>query len=225
MRLTTRLALVSATAAVVGACATEPPRPAAAPAANAPAPATQAAAAPAPSIPPMPPLPMASAAMLATHCTGCHGEDGASLGPASPSIGGLDKDYFIKTMRAFKNGKRHATVMGRIAKGYTDDEIKAMAGYFASKKWVPQAQATDAARVAQGRILHQKHCDKCHEDTSRATDEGGTILAGQWMPYLLSQIEDYASGKTPTQSKKYETVRSLAPEEVDALLQFYASQK
>lgn len=193
--------------------------------ADAPTPAAQAPAAQAPAIPPMPPLPMASAAMLATHCTGCHGDDGASLGPASPSIGGLDKDYFIKTMQAFKSGKRHATVMGRIAKGYTDEEIRAMAGYFASKKWVPQTQATDAAKVAKGRILHQKHCEKCHEDTSRASDEGGTILAGQWMPYLLFQIEDYATGKTPTQVKKYETVRSLTPEEVDALLQFYAGQK
>lgn len=189
-------------------------------AADAPAPAAKP-----PSPPPMPQLPMASAAMLAGQCTGCHGDDGASLGPASPSIGGIDKDYFIKTMQAFKNGKRHATVMGRIAKGYTDDEIKAMAGYFASKKWVPQAQATDAAKVAKGRILHQKHCDKCHEDNSRVTDEGGTILAGQWMPYLVFQMEDYTTGKTTTQIKKYETVRSLTPEEIDALLQFYVSQK
>lgn len=189
-------------------------------AADAPAPAAKP-----PPTPPMPPLPMASAAMLATHCAGCHGNDGASLGPASPSIGGLDRDYFIKTMQAFKSGKRHATVMGRIAKGYTDDEIKAMAGYFASKKWVPQAQATDAAKVAKGRILHQKHCQKCHEDNSRVTDEGGTILAGQWMPYLVFQMEDFATGKTTTQIKKYETIRGLTAEEIDALLQFYVSQR
>lgn len=188
-----------------------------------PAPPAPTVAKPAP-LPPIPSLPMASAAMLAGQCTGCHGDDGASRGPASPSIGGVDKEYFVETMQAFKNGKRHATVMGRIAKGYTDDEIKAMAGYFASKKWVTHAQQTDAAKVAKGSGLHKKHCEKCHEDNGRASDEGG-ILAGQWMPYLVFQMEDYSSGKTKMPDKMDKKVQALKPDEIDALIHFYVSQK
>jgi cytochrome c553 len=37
-------------------------------------------------------------------------------------------------MKAFKDGKREATVMHQIAKGFTDGEIAAMAAYFASQQ-------------------------------------------------------------------------------------------
>ena len=37
-------------------------------------------------------------------------------------------------MKAFKDGKREATVMHQFAKGFTDSEIAAMASYFASQR-------------------------------------------------------------------------------------------
>jgi cytochrome c553 len=37
-------------------------------------------------------------------------------------------------MKAFAAGQREATVMHQLAKGYTDDQIKAMAAFFASQK-------------------------------------------------------------------------------------------
>jgi cytochrome c553 len=37
-------------------------------------------------------------------------------------------------MNEFKNGKRPATVMHQLAKGYTDQQIELMAGYFAAQK-------------------------------------------------------------------------------------------
>jgi sulfide dehydrogenase cytochrome subunit len=199
------------------------PAASATPAAPAAAPPPGAAPA-APPLPPMPPLPMASAAMLAGQCTGCHGDGGASLGPASPTIGGINQEYFLETMAAFKSGKRHSTVMGRIAKGYTDDEIKAMAGYFAKQKWVTRAQKTDPAKVSKGAGLHKKNCEKCHEENGKISEDGG-VLAGQWLPYLVNQMEDYTSGKTKMPEKMDTKVKGLKPDEINALLHFYASQK
>jgi sulfide dehydrogenase cytochrome subunit len=197
-------------------------------AADAPAPAPAAPAAPAagapPPLPPMPPLPMASGTTLAGQCTGCHGTDGVSLGPASPSIAGINKEYFLETMQALKSGKRHATVMGRIAKGYTDDEIKAMADFFAAKKWATRRNVTDPAKVSKGQGLHNKHCEKCHEENGRVSEDGG-ILAGQWLPYLQFQMEDYVTGKTKMPEKMDKKVKGLKPADIDALLHFYASQK
>ncbi|MDT8384792.1 MAG: cytochrome c [Gammaproteobacteria bacterium] len=68
-------------------------------------------------------------AMLANPCAGCHGPDGASPGPIPP-LKGLPGSYIISAMQAFKTDQRQGTVMNRIAKGYTDEEIKLMAGYF-----------------------------------------------------------------------------------------------
>ncbi len=70
---------------------------------------------------------------IASTCMSCHGPGGKSLG-AVPSLAGLDKDYFVKSMKEFKAGTRTATIMKRHASGYTDAEFEAMGAYFASLK-------------------------------------------------------------------------------------------
>jgi sulfide dehydrogenase cytochrome subunit len=66
-------------------------------------------------------------------CAGCHGTDGVSKG-AAPSLKGLPQEHLESAMVMFKNGKRPGSIMPRIAKGYTDEQIKAVAAYFSSMK-------------------------------------------------------------------------------------------
>lgn len=68
-------------------------------------------------------------AMLANPCAGCHGTDGASPG-VIPPLKGLPSEYIVSTMKAFKADQRKGTVMNRIAKGYTDEEIELIASTF-----------------------------------------------------------------------------------------------
>lgn len=72
-------------------------------------------------------------AMLSISCAGCHGTDGNSPG-AMPSIAAKPADFIETALKEFGSGKRHSTVMGRHAKGYTDEEIKLIADYFADQK-------------------------------------------------------------------------------------------
>ena len=72
-------------------------------------------------------------AMLANPCGGCHGTDGASPGPIPP-INSMPGSYIATAMKDFKSGKRKGTVMGRIARGYTDEEIDLMAKHFGATK-------------------------------------------------------------------------------------------
>ena len=76
---------------------------------------------------------MASSVVLANTCFSCHGTDGASVG-AMPSIKGKPADFIEAQLTAFRDGRKQGTVMNRIAKGFTDDEIKALSRYFAAKK-------------------------------------------------------------------------------------------
>lgn len=100
------------------------------------------AQAPAPAaVPPPAPIPFAAANLtplgvraLAANCAACHGTNGVSAGGAVTGLAGADKDYFVAQMKAFKEGKREATLMHQIAKGYSDAEIAAMAGFFATQK-------------------------------------------------------------------------------------------
>jgi cytochrome c553 len=87
-------------------------------------------------------LPLSSAAQdmaagrnLAAGCAICHGTLGKPA-PGAPLIplAGLPQDHIATQMRAFRDGKRPATVMHQIAKGYTDAQIDAMAAWFAAQK-------------------------------------------------------------------------------------------
>ena len=71
--------------------------------------------------------------LLAANCANCHGPDGRSQG-GMPALAGLTKPYIAEQMRDFKSGKRAATIMHQLAKGYTDAEIDALAAYFSSLK-------------------------------------------------------------------------------------------
>jgi cytochrome c553 len=64
--------------------------------------------------------------LLSLSCAGCHGPGGHSPGPI-PSIHGRTQASLAETMRAFRADQRPATVMNRIAKGYSDVEIDALA--------------------------------------------------------------------------------------------------
>ena len=69
----------------------------------------------------------------ASSCSGCHPAS-ASVGTPVPRLNGRDAAQITTAMTEFRTGKRPATVMDRIAKGFTDDETKAIAAYFAAQK-------------------------------------------------------------------------------------------
>jgi cytochrome c553 len=69
----------------------------------------------------------------ASSCSGCHPAS-ASVGTPVPRLNGRDAAQITTAMTEFRTGKRPATVMDRIAKGFTDDETKAIATYFAAQK-------------------------------------------------------------------------------------------
>jgi cytochrome c553 len=72
-------------------------------------------------------------AYLAANCANCHGTAGVSPS-ALPPLAGLSKAYLVEQMRAFRDGKRSATIMHQLAKGYTDQQVELMGEYFARQK-------------------------------------------------------------------------------------------
>lgn len=76
---------------------------------------------------------MASPTVLANTCFSCHGNEGNSVG-AMPSIKGKPAQYISAMLEAFRSGAKKGTVMNRIAKGFTSEEIQTLSKYFAGKK-------------------------------------------------------------------------------------------
>jgi cytochrome c553 len=84
------------------------------------------------------PLPAAaqegSARSLAATCAACHGTNGHSVTTEVTSLASLPKEVIVQRLQEFRAGKRPATVMHQLAKGYTDQQIELIAGYLAGQK-------------------------------------------------------------------------------------------
>jgi len=171
-----------------------------------------------------------SASMLANTCAGCHGTNGNSQGPATPSLAGASKDYLIEVMEYYKTGERASTIMGRIAKGYTKEEIERIADFFSKQAFVPaKGQEFDSGLAKKGAKLHDKYCEKCHADGGSSSEDDAGILAGQWTPYLKHTLADMMSGKSHMPKKMKKKLKKLHEKAgdagIDQLFNFYASKK
>ena len=157
-----------------------------------------------------------TAAMMANTCAGCHGTDGKSVGPASPNLAGISEAYFIESMEGFKSGERPATIMDRIAKGYTEKQVESMASVFAALPVYKAKQTTE---------IYEKSCSKCHDEGGALPDDDSGILAGQWLPWLQYSMEDYLAEHREMPKKMKKQVKKLDDAQLQAVLHYFASQQ
>lgn len=166
--------------------------------------------------------------LLAVSCAACHGTDGSSIGAATPTIASLSPEYFVDSMIAYKTETRPSTVMGRIAKGYSDAEIDKLAEYFEGKPFERPGQAVDQAKADAGKGLAKKYCESCHEEEGKV-GEGVGVLAGQRLPYMQFSVTDFLSGRRAMEKRQKQKFDALLADQgrdaFDAILHYYASVK
>jgi sulfide dehydrogenase cytochrome subunit len=162
-------------------------------------------------------------------CGMCHGTDGNSPNSTIPSIAAITPEYFIHTMDAYKNNGRQSDMMKNFVHSLSKDDIDKLATYYAKQTFKPRKQEFDPAKAEQGKKLHYKYCEKCHENGGRITENNYGILAGQWVPYLRQAIKDYLDKKrrvNPMMITKLEKLKKAAGDEgVEQLLHYYASEQ
>lgn len=69
----------------------------------------------------------------AAACANCHGTNGSAQ-PGNEPLAGASKDEMLKKLRDFRSGAKPATIMHQLSKGYTDEQLEAIAGWFAAQK-------------------------------------------------------------------------------------------
>jgi sulfide dehydrogenase cytochrome subunit len=173
------------------------------------------------------------------NCDGCHGADGVSQWGDMPTIAGIDAFTQSDALFVYRDGDRPCaesdyrtgdtsrapTTMCAVAADLSDEQIEAIADHYSALSFVPAPQAFDAALAEQGAAIHKAECDRCHSDGGSNVDDEASILAGQWMPYLRQSFADYESGERPQDRKMQEKMDPLSAEDVEALLNYYASQQ
>jgi sulfide dehydrogenase cytochrome subunit len=181
----------------------------------------------------------AAAAAPDEACADCHGKDGASTEADVPVIGGVSEAYLNDAMAAYRDSKRPCaesayragdkkrpkTDMCKIAAKLSADETAAVATALAGKPFVKVKQKFDAARAATGKKVHDAACEKCHSEGGALADDDAGVLAGQPMAYLKDTFAQYTKGARPQPEKMKVKFNALKPDELEALLHYYASQQ
>jgi sulfide dehydrogenase cytochrome subunit len=172
-------------------------------------------------------------------CVFCHGQGGASKDSSIPIIGGYSAKYVLDSIKNFRSKARPCAEvaipsgpkkgaksdMCKVVAELSDAEAEAVARWLAGRRFVPATQPFDPAKVARGESVYGKLCRRCHEEGGRSPDEDNGIVAGQWTPYLKSQLAAFRAGKRTIDDKMKARLDKLGPEDQEALLNFYASQQ
>ena len=125
-------------------------------------------------------------------CLACHGENGQSQTPEVPSLGAQQSFYITVQLLMFREKMRAAEPMNDMAKGLTDDDLRAFAEVIA-KLPAPQPAAgpADEARMERARALVQKNrCNFCHKQNFAGQDNVPRIGA-QREDYLVKALRGY----------------------------------
>ena len=69
---------------------------------------------------------------LAATCANCHGTNGRAVAPMV-TLAGMKPEALVAALAEFKSGARGATIMHQISKGYSDEQVKLIAAYFAAQ--------------------------------------------------------------------------------------------
>ncbi len=155
-------------------------------------------------------------------CTFCHGDRGEASNPIYPRLAHQNRDYIIKQLKNFRDGRRKSDIMNEQAAGITDAEIEALADYFASQP--PLAHRLDD--YEQERLLHKvgeyifkygdpyaeiPPCSTCH---GKAGEGSRTLprLAGQHRQYILKQLKAFSKReRTNDNAIMHSVARRLSP--------------
>ena len=146
-------------------------------------------------------------AIVKNVCAACHGVDGNSTIPANPSLAGQHASYLVKQLKNFQaapDGKpalRQNAVMNGMAAPLSEDDIKAVAQYFAKQTLKPDV-AKDEKLVTEGRKIWRAGdmkkgipaCAGCHGVAGAGLPAQYPSLAGQHPDYLVAQLQQFRDG-------------------------------
>jgi len=171
-------------------------------------------------------------------CESCHGPAGVSSESDVPIIAGQSQPLIEKAHEHFKDWSRPCrrtpyrhgdtgrppTSMCDVSAALDGPTIEAIAAHFAAQEFRPADQPFDEEKAVAGAGLHEMYCESCHPAGGSAQGFAGR-LAGQWTPYLAQVIEQISRSEVIVPHIMERKIADFSPEEIDALLNFWASQR
>ena len=134
-------------------------------------------------------------------CVACHTADGSRGSPANPIIQGQHPEYLVKQLAEFKAGKRQSAVMQGMAATLSEDDMKNVSAFYASKIAKPgfaknKATVELGERIYRGGIADRQipACAGCHSPNGAGIPAQYPRLGGQHADYTEAQLVAFRSG-------------------------------
>lgn len=166
---------------------------------------------------------------VAATCQACHTADGSRGLPANPIIQGQHAEYVEKQLAEFKNGKRSSPVMKAMAAPLSDDDIKQVAAFYASKSAKPGfAKDKDTVllgeKIWRGGIADRlvPACAGCHGPNGAGIPAQFPRLSGQHAEYSEAQLVAFRAGQRTNNPAMTAIAAKLNDREIKALADYMA---
>jgi DmsE family decaheme c-type cytochrome len=161
-----------------------------------------------------------SAHVQAAGCAGCHGEVGISKRPGMPSLVGLDPQYLVSAMKAYKSGQRKHEVMRVMLSSVGEAELNNIALYYARQ--IPARAQTPAVGDPAAGKTASASCAGCHGEQGVSANPAWPSLAGQDAQYLAVALKAYKDGSRNDATMKA-LVAALDARTINNIASYYAS--
>ena len=162
-------------------------------------------------------------------CAACHGADGNSAIAVNPTLSQQHPEYLVKQLQEFKSGKRNNAVMKGFATMLTDEDMKNIAYWVASKP-AKAGFAKDKDLVTLGERIYRggiadrniAACAGCHSPNGAGIPAQYPRLSGQHADYTVAQLNTFRDGSRANSQQMTQVAAKLNDKEIKAVADYIA---
>ena len=162
-------------------------------------------------------------------CAACHGADGNSAIAVNPTLAQQHPEYLVKQLQEFKSGKRNNAVMKGFATMLTDEDMKNIA-YWVATKPAKAGFAKDKDLVTLGERIYRggiadrniAACAGCHSPNGAGIPAQYPRLSGQHADYTVAQLNTFRDGSRANSQQMTQVAAKLNDKEIKAVADYIA---
>jgi cytochrome c553 len=160
------------------------------------------------------------------YCGTCHGSDGNSTQDGTPSLAGQPALAITNQLIYFRERLRQNEIMTPQARGLDDEEIQALAAYYADQPvTAPEDERHPELAETGQKIVASHGCSSCHTPDFSGREQMPR-LAGQREDYLVAAMQAYREGtRGGPDTTMIDIMRGIPDEDIEAMAHFLAHFK
>ena len=166
---------------------------------------------------------------LAAPCLACHTADGTRGTPANPILQAQHPEYLVKQLTEFKSGKRKNAVMAGMVANLSEEDMKHLAAFYASKTAKPgfakvKETVVLGEQIYRGGIASKAvpACAGCHSPNGAGIPAQYPRVGSQHGDYTEAQLMAFRSGLRGNSAQMSAIAAKMNDREIKAVADYMA---